>query len=202
MNDLVNKDSAHNDLIPEDVRSRLANLAGKLEEERRNLDEARLLREAEVKALKTELTQRDNISQSEKKLFENDLARMKKECLTYQEKEQEINKKQSNWEAERSNLEYKLQQQKNENERLMEQLRNNESVWKTEKLTMEQVIRNMERDIANLKNEYQRKMQEIDGQYQERLNKEVDELERLLIEAREAWQDKTTGSNRDNKFIK
>lgn len=194
MNDLENKNPVQSDLIPEEVRARLANLAGKLEEERRNLDEARLLREAEVKALKTEISQRENVSQTEKKQLEQDLTRWKRECVSFQEKEQEWNRKQGTWENERRDWEYKVQQYKKEIEGLQEQLKNKETAWQTEKLAMEQAIRKIQRESLDLKNEYQRKIQEVEEQYQQRLNKEIDELEHLLNEAREAWRQKITES--------
>jgi len=194
MEESVNTNPIHSDLIPEDVRSRLASLAGKLEEERRNLDEARLLREAEVKALKTEISQRENVSQSEKKQLEQDLARWKREYLSFQEKEQEWSKKQGFWENERKDWEYKVQQYKKEIERLQEQLKNKEAVWQAERLALEQTVRKLEKESLDLKNEYQRKIQELELQYEQRINKEVDELERLLNEARESWQKKMVKS--------
>ncbi|MDO8805911.1 MAG: hypothetical protein Q7R35_15940, partial [Elusimicrobiota bacterium] len=106
------------DSLPEAARERLRELAAKLENERNSLNEAQLMREAEVTSLQTELKKRGEAWDTEKKeliktvsILKADKAALLKErekCAVQQETlaslEAELSKRGEAWNTEKNKL--------------------------------------------------------------------------------------------------
>ncbi|MBI4833500.1 MAG: hypothetical protein HY811_01595 [Planctomycetes bacterium] len=191
MDNFSDTDMPKRELIPDDVRSRLNGLAKKLDEERQNLDEVRLLREAEVKALQSELAKRDSAWESEKKLLHQEINKWKTQYEIYQKKEEQWNKKQSEWENERNKWETQTQfYYKDDIQRLEEKIRTKEKAWNLEKAALEQTVKKLETDIQDLKRDHALKLQETETQYKEIMNKEIADIEKMLNNACDSWHKK------------
>lgn len=109
MVNLPNGNSGKPSLIPEPIRARLNDLAKKLESEHRSLEEANLLREAEVKGLQTELTRRESSLKNELSQLKGELTQKGSAQEEYKKKEQKWKETQTTWEAERKKWESFLQ---------------------------------------------------------------------------------------------
>ncbi|MCK5578973.1 MAG: hypothetical protein KAI63_05570 [Planctomycetes bacterium] len=181
--------------IPEPVRARLDNLAKKLEGERQELVDTCQVRDTEVKALQTEMTNRESVWQAEKKELEKEVAERKHESIKYQDQKREWEEARARWEAERQEEQLREEQRKKELKKLQEsltQLEAKETEWQNEKLILEETIQRGDAEKVELKNKNLEEIRRLEKEQGIRLEKSVDEFERLLDEARKSWKVKSS----------
>ncbi len=161
--------------VPENIRRRLGELAQKLEDERRSLDEACLLREAELKAFRVEMEGRETHYRDEKARLEESRVSLKDQCAKWEALHNQ-------WVSSEDG--YKKQALQFKEELLACGKR--ETLLEEEKKGLEDKVRLLETDVQVLSETHRRELQDLKERHKAELEGEIDEFESLLEKAREA----------------
>jgi chromosome segregation ATPase len=158
--------------VPAAVRDRLRELAAKLAEERRNLNEARLLREAEVASLQTELKRHTESWQAEREQFEKTIERLNAEIEASRKEGEE-------WKAHRQEWQHRVQQ-------MMEAAKlskEREAKLQEEKLALEDSLKDAAKEKARQEGEHNAALAKAALSHQEHLCAALEEVETILKES-------------------
>lgn len=199
--------------LSESSRKRLGDLARKLEEKRRELTESQLLREAEMKALRSEMKGREAKWSSERTAMQNTIGNLKEvqtsgaqecESLSGRVKELEVNMKGQKTKHKEAIEDLDRRRKEEFDKELGE--------WETAKVQYEEQVsglekgekqltaeRNkllgqtaaLEKDMNEMKAKHQKEIAEFEQRRTAELDEELDELEHLLNDVKSVGPDES-----------
>lgn len=173
MNEMEENKDQETGAIPTKMRSRLGELARKLESERRQLDEARLLSESQLKALNAEMDGREVSWRDEKSDLERTITDLQEQCKKWETRHTDWDSAEERYRKQIIQLEERANAS-SERERKLEGERRN----------LADKVEQLEKDMERLKENQRQENKNLADKHEAELNEQLDELEGLLGKAR------------------